>query len=526
MKNDPYIGRKIADKFRIIDFIGQGGMGSVYLAEHETLPRRFAIKILKSEYMENEQFVERFRREAIAASRVVHPNIVYITDFGRLNEGNYYIVMEYLEGEGLDTLLDSQGKLPLSRAVPIIMQVADGLNHAHRMGVVHRDIKAENVLLTTERGKRDVVKLLDFGIASLLLPNFSSTRITAHGQVFGTPEYMSPEQASAKPLDGRSDIYSLGVLAFELVTGMPPFWDEDPTEILQSHLNDEPPAPSEKMPDQKIPKLFDAIVLKCLAKDPSQRYANASDVRNELLRVRSMLTPLASKKASDSKPIPIISDTQAYESDFEAAEVKVILASGKSVVALRNELHEVLKELSFRLLQEEILDRSFSHVLDTIIENQSEITSLGNAITLREQDFERIRFEMGQREKNLRYAILDLDQEYKNVESKEQKTPVDEKYLRDLAYQVESLSAALKKIIDDRRSAFADLNKEIDSYKKSVEERELEISANYVQLSSSIEKARVEDPRASSIKFGALFEKLGHLRVAVEKLRFQASSMK
>lgn len=518
MKYDPFLGRTVNDKFRIIDFIGQGGMGTVYLAEHETLPRRFAIKILKTEYLENEQFVERFRREAIAASRVVHPNVVYITDFGQLPEGNYYIVMEYLEGEGLDNLLDSQGKIPISRALPILMQVADGLDHAHRMGIVHRDIKAENVLLTTERGKKDVVKLLDFGIARLLLPNFTSTRITSHGQVFGTPEYMSPEQASGKNLDGRSDIYSLGVLAFELVTGSPPFWDEDPTEILQAHLSDPPPAPSSRVQDQNIPSLFDAVVLRCLAKDPAERFGTASEVRNELLRVRNLLTQMAAGGKTEDK-ITSISSV-----DYES-EVKSLLDSGKSAFALRNELHEVLKELAFRLMQDNILDSEFSHAVDEIITHQSAIASLQSTIALKEQDFERIRNEMGQREKNLRYAILDLNQEYRSVESKKEKTAADNKLMDDLKYQVESLNGALKKVIDDRRTAFIDLNREIDGYKKSVEDREAEISAHYSTLNFEIEKLRIEDSRASSIKFAALFEKMVHLRTAVEKLRLQASSI-
>ena len=526
MKYDPYLGRIIANKFRIIDFIGQGGMGAVYLAEHETLPRRFAIKILKSEYLENENFVERFRREAIAASRIVHPNIVYITDFGRLEEGNFYIVMEYLEGQGLDSILEIHGKIPLSRALPILVQVADALDHAHAMGVVHRDLKAENVLLTRERGKKDVVKLLDFGIARMLLPSFSRTRITLHGQVFGTPEYMSPEQASDSPIDGRSDIYAVGILAYELLTGNPPFYHDDPTEILHSHLYDTPLAPSTKMPEQPIPKLLDGLILRCLAKDPDERFQTGAKLKSELLRVRNMLTRMASdlviqKAAGETSP----ADAKMPE-ELEVLEESSVSVAGRSILDLRDDLHGTIKELLFAFIGDSVIDTENSHFLDELISLESESAGLTSNITYKEQEFESIREQYGVQEANLRYAHLDLQQEYASfVSSHQEPTEAQQQYIRDLEFQVNTIKARLEQISKQKRDAIVSLNKDLTGFRKVVEERELEISHHYAQMQGIIDATRKERHDQLTLKYGVLLGKYDHLKEILETVRRKAGSM-
>ena len=180
-------GQVVAGRFRIEEVIGEGGMGMVYLARHLTLRRPVAIKVLKGNYGADETFVERFRREAIAASQVVHPNVVSITDFGQLDDGAFYIVMEYLQGVGLDQVLDSGGAQPLTRVMNILIQLADALETSASAGVVHRDLKPENVMLCAIRGRKDVVKLVDFGIAKLLSPEYRNKRTTLSGQISSGP---------------------------------------------------------------------------------------------------------------------------------------------------------------------------------------------------------------------------------------------------------------------------------------------------------------------------------------------------
>jgi eukaryotic-like serine/threonine-protein kinase len=521
MKYDPYLGRVISEKFRIIDFIGQGGMGTVYLAEHETLPRRFAIKILKSEFLENDDFVERFRREAIAASRVVHPNIVYITDFGRLEEGNFYIVMEYLEGEGIDSLLETHGKIPLSRAIPILIQISDALDHSHAMGIVHRDLKAENILLCTERGKKDVVKLLDFGIARLMLPSFSNTRITHHGQVFGTPEYMSPEQASDKPIDGRSDLYSLGVLAYELVVGVPPFYDDDPTEILQAHLNTKPIAPSSRVPELNLPKLFDGLVLKCLAKNPEDRFQAAGLLKTELIRVLNLLTRMASTLVTGEPALASSSGIQVSEQE-KMGQAFV----GKTVVDLRHDYHSVLKELFFSFLSESIIESHYSQFLDELTKLETEISGLNSNISFKEQEFEKIRYDFGNKETNLKYAHLDLVQEYKNYElSHDKSKDSDVTYLKDLSYQISMLKERIAQVSAAKKDRIISLNKELGMFRTSVEEREREISTHYAQMQFIINGIEASYGELVNLKYGVLFEKMGHLKRALEMVIRNAGSI-
>ncbi|MDY0004195.1 MAG: serine/threonine-protein kinase, partial [Polyangia bacterium] len=292
MSSELTSGQVVAGRFRIESVIGEGGMGMVYLARHLTLRRQVAIKVLKGDYDSDEAFVERFRREAVAASQVAHPNVVAIMDFGQLEDGALYIVMEYLEGVGLDQVLDASGAQPLSRVLSIMIQLADAMDTSAAAGVVHRDLKPENVMLCDVRGRRDVVKLVDFGIAKLLSPEHRGKRSTLSGQIFGTPEYISPEGAMDLEVDGRSDIYSLGVLAFELATGDVPFVGEG-SEVLRMQVQKPPPTPSSRMPRRLIPPAFDGIVLRCLAKRPEERYQTAAAFCRDLLKLRGQLAGMA-----------------------------------------------------------------------------------------------------------------------------------------------------------------------------------------------------------------------------------------
>jgi len=260
-------------RYRIVRKLGTGGMANVYLAEDEVLGRRVAIKILNDRHAGDDQFVERFRREAKNAASLSHPNIVSIYDRGEA-EGTYYIAMEYLDGRSLKELIVARGPAPVPVAIDYARQILTAIRFAHRHGIVHRDIKPHNVLVDAE-GR---LKVTDFGIARA-----GVSQMTEAGSIIGTAQYLSPEQAKGAPVDQTSDLYSVGVVLYELLTGVVPFSGDTPVEIAMKHLSSAPEPPSAKRAE--IPRELDLVVLRALAKDPADRYQSAEEMDADLARV-------------------------------------------------------------------------------------------------------------------------------------------------------------------------------------------------------------------------------------------------
>lgn len=267
---DPLIGALFDGRYKILKKLGAGGMATVYLAEDQELGRRIAIKILNAKHASDKQFVERFRREASSAAGLSHPNIVQVYDRGNA-EGTYYIAMEVIEGLSLKELVLERGPSPIPVAVNYARQILAALRFAHRNGVVHRDIKPHNVLVNDE-GR---VKVTDFGIARA-----GASEMTEVGSIIGTAQYLSPEQARGAPVDDRSDLYSVGVLLYELLTGEAPYNGDTPVEIAMKHLSAVPEAPSTKRPE--VPTELDSVVLRALAKNPDDRYQSAEEMDADL----------------------------------------------------------------------------------------------------------------------------------------------------------------------------------------------------------------------------------------------------
>src|SRR5687767_4808349 len=257
--------------------LGAGGMANVYLATDQELGRRVAIKILNERHANDEQFVERFRREAKNAAGLSHPNVVSVYDRGEA-EGTYYIAMEYVEGRTLKDLILSRGPSPIPIAIDYTRQVLSALRFAHRAGIVHRDIKPHNVIVDRE-GR---VKVADFGIARA-----GTSQMTEAGSIIGTAQYLSPEQARGAPVDQTSDLYSVGIVLYELLTGSVPFNGDTPVEIAMKHLSQTPQPPSALRAD--VPEDLDYVVLRALAKDPSERYGSAEEMEAEVARVEKGL---------------------------------------------------------------------------------------------------------------------------------------------------------------------------------------------------------------------------------------------
>jgi serine/threonine protein kinase len=285
---DPFIGRDILNgQFQVLQKIGSGGMGSVYKALQPAMNRMVAVKILHPKLANRKDLVSRFRREARAMSHLTHPNTVKVLLYGELEDGSLYIVMEYLDGKNLNQTVRAEGPMPLERGLPILIQACNALEEAHRAGIIHRDLKPENIFLSQQGGMRDYAKVLDFGLAKVTEREMrpGSIILTQEGMVFGTPEFMSPEQAQGKTLTPASDIYSLAVILYEVLTGKLPFEAKNPMEFIQLHVTAKPKPINERVPGRTFPPLLWTVLEKALAKKSEDRFASGAEFAHALTAV-------------------------------------------------------------------------------------------------------------------------------------------------------------------------------------------------------------------------------------------------
>jgi tRNA A-37 threonylcarbamoyl transferase component Bud32 len=286
---DPLIGKVLGDKYRIVERIGVGGMSTVYKAEHLMMNRIVALKILSKELSSDEVSGKRFLAEAKITSQLTHPNAVILHDAG-VDEDTPYLVMEYLHGRTLKQMLEAKEPIPFKRLCYIMEQVCEALSEAHALGIIHRDLKPTNIMLL----ERDRVKVLDFGIAKMLNPGgFIPSDLTVTGALVGTPHYMSPEQGMSKPLTVCSDIYSLGVVLYELCTGKVPFDGPSSVVILIKHAQERPRPFHEVKPDIEIPEIVEKVVMRCLEKDPAARYQSVDELMHDLRPALPMVNEAA-----------------------------------------------------------------------------------------------------------------------------------------------------------------------------------------------------------------------------------------
>ena len=339
------VGQVVADRYHVVKKLGEGGMGQVYLAEHVKMGRRSAIKVMNPAMVHDPDAVARFNREASNASRITHPNVCAIYDFGETPDGLIYLAMEFIEGEPLTDLLEREGAIPVPRATAIFLQTADALQAAHDLGIVHRDLKPDNIMLTSRKGGGETVKVVDFGIAKAVGGDEAGQKVTKTGLVVGTPEFMSPEQLSGDTLDGRSDLYTLALVFYRMLIGKLPFEATSVQETMIKRLTDEPIKLAEARPDLSFPAGLQPVLDTALARTPLERYQSvakfAADVaavtgrpttgavphtrsRGDTEAKTQLLTPISAASAPRKKRslIPVV------------AGVVVILAGGGAWVAL------------------------------------------------------------------------------------------------------------------------------------------------------------------------------------------------
>ncbi|RDV39911.1 serine/threonine protein kinase [Bradymonadaceae bacterium TMQ3] len=277
------VGQSLFGEYTITRKLGEGGMGAVYLAQQNSIDQKIAVKVLHEHSAESDELIQRFHREARVVSMLTHPNIIRVFIFGRTDGGLLYLAMEYVEGQ---SLRDRMGSQPMEeiQAIKLMKQLCSGLSEAHDLGIIHRDLKPDNVLLTDFRGESNFVKILDFGIAKIneVEGGPEQQKLTQAGIVYGTPEYLSPEQAQAMELDHRTDLYSLGVMLYELITGKVPFTGSTPVQILTAHVFNEVPPLATVAPGPVAPTM-QRIIMKALAKDPNDRFEDAMEMFEALV---------------------------------------------------------------------------------------------------------------------------------------------------------------------------------------------------------------------------------------------------
>ena len=292
--NDPWVHRVIDNRYRVLERIGRGGMGTVYKVEHTQMGKIAALKLLHANLANDNDLIKRFHREATAISKLNHPNIVQVFDFGRV-QNSVYLVMEFLKGEDLGHILMRDGPVTVKRTVPILSQICDALAEAHGMNIIHRDLKPENVRVSRTMDGNDFVKVLDFGLAKMVEEEEQqASAITARGSLVGTPYYMAPEMIRGRPMDQRVDLYSLGAMAYRMLTAQNAFVAKTPIGVLTKHISEELVPPSQRVPGGAITPAVDAIVLRCMAKEPDERYQSAQQLKRDLTAVQRQLLKLES----------------------------------------------------------------------------------------------------------------------------------------------------------------------------------------------------------------------------------------
>lgn len=327
------IGKTIADRYQLLEIIGQGGIGVVYKAKHTLMGRIVAFKMLRSESLKDERNRKRFQQEAEAISQLNHPNIVSVFDFGFTQDNSAFLVMDFLDGKDLDTLIQEEGYLTPEEVAPIFTQICDAMTQSHQHGIIHRDLKPGNIIVVKE-GKKSIAKLVDFGMAKFdSQKSRKAQSLTQPGEIFGSPYYMSPEQCIGSDLDTRSDIYSMGVLMYEAVTGQPPFLANNMVEMAQMHIYEKPKEIAKVIQDPDFPEWMQRIIFKALEKNVNDRYQTTEELKQALLG----FTKFWQEKTGggESKPIAVrqATTTRNLKAEIEAAKA-LLIAQGIPIPAV------------------------------------------------------------------------------------------------------------------------------------------------------------------------------------------------
>jgi serine/threonine protein kinase len=408
---DPLIGLLVGGRYRLVSRLGEGGMAIVYLADHVGLGKQVAFKVMRPELAADGALVARFAREARAAGRIDHENVVAVFDFGRAEQGFPYLVMEQVSGRPLDSEIARTGPLGVERPLHILAQIAAGLSRAHALGIVHRDLKPENVMLCDRGSDADFVKILDFGLARAITPDTAMPALTRPNELFGTPEYMAPERWLGVIADVRSDIYAIGVIAYELVSGKRPF-SGPVTALASHHLMTEPRPPSELC--DGVPPPLEAMVLRCLRKKPEERFQSADELLGSLGALWRSLPPnprrVTYAATRGARPLPR-EDQLCDPTIFQSATVDPTW-DGPTLCGEIRRLHALrrkrLRDLALALWAD-APPPQVQQLLSSIDEREQRIDALGEEVAILETVLSEKAQEARGREAELRVEMIDAN---------------------------------------------------------------------------------------------------------------------
>ena len=445
------IGALLDGTYRVVELIGEGATGEVYLADHIHIGRREAIKVLRREVAADDRLAARFRREARAINRLRHPNIIGIYDFGRLPDGRLYLTMEHAAGETLDVVLRRHGRLDVVRSLHLLHQLASAIDHAHAQGVVHRDLKPHNLVLVDDRAKHDVVKILDFGLAKVLNPGGGGgEELTLRGEIFGTAEYLAPERLGPGPDDPRSDLYAIGCIAFELLTGKPPFTGPRAL-VMAAQMQSPPPSLARAFPG--ITAGLDVIVQQLLAKDPAARLQNGRQLLNALEQVpgfparraprsgRMTLAPEGAAALAAARGIEVHDEVTHQEKLQAPRQIAYADTAAAHTDELRDEIFSALVALAEETVDEHPGDAALALALVDVERARSDRSRFTADRAQLEQRHATAVQSVREREGSLRFAIAEL-----RYERQRKDPPPAPSAAQDLDFQIAQLDGRVREL--------------------------------------------------------------------------------
>ncbi len=510
ISRDSMLQDVVAGRFRIVEQLGEGTVGDIYLAEHRVLDRQYALKVLKRRFLSNATVAERFRREALVASRLEHPNIVEISDFGQADNGRLFLAMEYIRGESLGAAIEEHqpGVIPLRRGLTILAQVAKGVGAAHDAGVLHRDLKPDNIMLTRLRNS-ELVKVLDFGLAKVMVDE-ESLVLTKRGELFGTPMYMSPEQARGDELDSRTDIYAFGAIAYEVCTGRPPLDGDRLDQLLIATQTKIPPPMAQVHPlgPAAVPAELDEIIGLCLAKDRDERPLRISEVGGVidecLKRYDSRSSPyldtvkygkleLDELVGSPPKPPPIPgAGRDAADAGTDAPAASIVDVTIVEIDPWQwREVCRSLVGLAHLLKAHRLCPMEVVSLLASLGDMADRTRTLAMALDEATSRLEALETAHREKAAQLRHAVIDLSLERGQVAEDPEADP---QLMVDLDFQIKELEQRLAEVYRVDRAHRADPERETADLESQLEQVRQQQTELEFQLLDHLRACKPEEP--------------------------------
>jgi tRNA A-37 threonylcarbamoyl transferase component Bud32 len=461
------IGMVLDGTYRVVERIGAGGMGEVYLVEHVHIGRREAIKVLRPEMARDPRLASRFRREARAINRLRHPNIIGIYDFGQLPDGRLYLTMEYASGTTLDVPLRHEGRFEVPRVLYLIYQLASAIDHAHGQGVVHRDLKPSNLILVDEPGKPDVIKVLDFGLAKVLNPAGGGDQVTLLGELVGTPEYMAPERLGSGPDEPRSDLYAIGCITYELLSGRPPFTGSR-AMVMAAHMQTPPTPPGRVVPG--LPPALDDLVMQLLAKVPAARPQTGKELCLALEQVPGFPRKKAGLRTNSIlTSAGLMGDAPRQTAQVTAQQIGHADTAAADPAEIRDEIFNALVDLAQKTTAQCPGDDGLAITLALVHGVRDDRARIAGERVYLEERQERALQTAREREGSLRFAIAELRFERQNAAPQA---------AQDLDYQIGQLELRVRELSYELRTELGRVEErgiELASAEHDLEHRWLDV---------------------------------------------------